>query len=176
MGGIDKHVVRRSREEITAELEYKIPPRLCRRAAVFSGSIIVDPQRHIACELQVLYREKRGEIMEREAGAQHGSGQEILTKTLTFAALIVLGTILTLPFFWLLSDFVQSPASRIQQWPPDILPMQPVHARVAGKETSTSIMTGTGAELALIERLKDGMARVQAGRPHEIGCSHRQGR
>ena len=26
MGGIDKHVLRRSREEITAELEYKIPP------------------------------------------------------------------------------------------------------------------------------------------------------
>ena len=25
-GGIDKHVIRRSKEEITAELEYKIPP------------------------------------------------------------------------------------------------------------------------------------------------------
>ncbi len=26
MGGIDKHVLRRSQEEITAELEYRIPP------------------------------------------------------------------------------------------------------------------------------------------------------
>ena len=34
MGGIDKHVIRRSREEIVAELEYKIPPMVAAGACV----------------------------------------------------------------------------------------------------------------------------------------------
>ena len=36
VGGIDKHVLRRSKEEIRAELEYKIPPLLATGGVVFS--------------------------------------------------------------------------------------------------------------------------------------------
>lgn len=81
------------------------------------------------------------------------------TKTLTYAALIILGTIFTLPFFWLLSTSFK-PASRIQLFPPDILPMQPVHVRLAGKSVDV-YRDKRGAELAVIERLKGGMAAVK---------------
>jgi len=80
-------------------------------------------------------------------------------KIATYAALILLGTIFILPFFWLLSTSFK-PSSRIQQWPPDILPMQPVHARVAGRSVDV-YRDKHGAELALIERLKGGMASVK---------------
>ena len=35
-GGLDKHVIRRSKEEITAELEYKIPPMVASGGCVLS--------------------------------------------------------------------------------------------------------------------------------------------
>ena len=35
-GGIDKHVIRRSKEEILAELEYKIPPMVASGGCVLA--------------------------------------------------------------------------------------------------------------------------------------------
>ena len=50
----------------------------------------------------------------------------------TYISLIVLGTAFTLPFFWMLTTSLK-PDSRIQQWPPDIIPMLPVTAKINGK-------------------------------------------
>lgn len=64
-GGIDKHVLRRSREEIVAELEYKIPPM------VRSGGCVLGLDHRIPngtpLESYRFYIEKAWEIMEREA-------------------------------------------------------------------------------------------------------------
>ena len=59
-GGIDKHVMRRSKDEIVAELEYKIPPM------VASGGCVLalrpsHPQRHAAGELPLLRAEGVGD-------------------------------------------------------------------------------------------------------------------
>ena len=77
----------------------------------------------------------------------------------TYIALVVLGTVFTLPFFWMLSTSLK-PASRIQQWPPDIMPMMPVQAKVDGQSREV-FRDKSGAEVALIERLKGGMATVK---------------
>jgi uroporphyrinogen-III decarboxylase len=65
-GGIDKHVLRRSRAEIVAELEYKIPPM------VRSGGCVLGLDHRIPngtpLENYRFYVEKAWEIMEREAG------------------------------------------------------------------------------------------------------------
>ena len=66
MGGLDKHVVRRSREEIEAELEYKIPPM------VRTGGCVLGLDHRIPngtpLEKYRFYNEKAWEILERETG------------------------------------------------------------------------------------------------------------
>lgn len=66
-----------------------------------------------------------------------------LTRWLTYAALILLGTVFTLPFFWLVSTSFKPP-DRIQIWPPDILPMQHVKVRVAGRMRQVCRAPGVG--------------------------------
>jgi hypothetical protein len=65
-GGIDKHVLRRSRAEIVAELEYKVPPM------VRSGGCVLGLDHRIPngtpLENYRFYVEKVWEIMEREGG------------------------------------------------------------------------------------------------------------
>lgn len=51
---------------------------------------------------------------------------------LTYAALVVFGTAFTLPFFWMLSTSLK-PSYRIQQFPPDIIPMLQREAVFQGK-------------------------------------------
>ena len=80
-------------------------------------------------------------------------------RTITYIALVVLGTSFTLPFFWLLSTSLK-PSSRIQQWPPDILPMMPVKTKIDGKSYEIQ-RDKTGAEVALIAHLKGGMASIK---------------
>ena len=64
MGGLDKHVVRRSLEEIEAELEYKIPP------LVKSGGCILGLDHRIPngtpLEHYRFYVDKVWEILERD--------------------------------------------------------------------------------------------------------------
>ena len=64
-GGIDKHVIRRSREEIVAELEYKIPPM------VRTGGCVLGLDHRIPNGTPLanyrFYIEKAWEIMDREA-------------------------------------------------------------------------------------------------------------
>jgi len=64
-GGLDKHVVRRSKEEIAAELEYKIPPM------VRTGGCVLGLDHRIPngtpLENYRFYIEKAWEIMNREA-------------------------------------------------------------------------------------------------------------
>ncbi len=66
-GGIDKHVLRRSREEITAELEYKVPPM------VRSGGCVLGLDHRIPngtpLENYRFYIDKMWEILDRESGA-----------------------------------------------------------------------------------------------------------
>jgi hypothetical protein len=66
-GGIDKHVIRRSREEIVAELEYKIPP------LVRTGGCVLALDHRIPNGTPLanyrFYIEKAWEILEREAPA-----------------------------------------------------------------------------------------------------------
>ena len=80
-------------------------------------------------------------------------------KVITYIALVVLGTGFTLPFFWLISTSLK-PAARIQQWPPDIIPMMPVQAKIDGQNREI-YRDKSGAEVALIERLKSGKATVK---------------
>jgi uroporphyrinogen-III decarboxylase len=65
-GGIDKHVIRRSKEEIDAELEYKIPPM------VKSGGCVLALDHRIPngtpLEHYRYYVDKAWEILNREAG------------------------------------------------------------------------------------------------------------
>jgi len=72
MGGIDKHVLRRSKEEIVAELEYKIPPM------VRTGGCVLGLDHRIPngspLESYRFYVQKAWEIMEREAAKRGGKG------------------------------------------------------------------------------------------------------
>jgi uroporphyrinogen-III decarboxylase len=65
MGGLDKHVIRRAKEEIVAELEYKIPPM------VQSGGCILALDHRIPngtpLENYRFYIDKAWEILDREA-------------------------------------------------------------------------------------------------------------
>jgi hypothetical protein len=65
VGGIDKHVIRRGREEIAAELEYKIPPM------VRSGGCVLGLDHRIPNGTPIanyrFYVQKTWEIMDREA-------------------------------------------------------------------------------------------------------------
>jgi len=60
IGGIDKHVIRGSKEEISRELEYKIPPMVRTGGCVF-GARPPHPQRHAYCELSFLCAEGVGD-------------------------------------------------------------------------------------------------------------------
>ena len=64
-GGLDKHVIRRTRDEIVAELEYKIPPM------VWTGGCVLGLDHRIPngtpLEHYRFYVEKAWEIMDREA-------------------------------------------------------------------------------------------------------------
>ncbi len=64
MGGIDKHVIRRSKDEIVAELEYKIPPM------VRSGGCVLGLDHRIPNGTPLdnyrFYMQKAWEIMDRE--------------------------------------------------------------------------------------------------------------
>ena len=64
-GGIDKHVIRRSREEIVAELEYKVPP------LVRTGGCVLGLDHRIPNGTPLanyrFYHEKMWEILNREA-------------------------------------------------------------------------------------------------------------
>jgi uroporphyrinogen-III decarboxylase len=65
-GGIDKHVLRRGKTEIEAELEYKIPPM------VKTGGCVLGLDHRIPngtpLENYRFYIRKAWEIMDREAG------------------------------------------------------------------------------------------------------------
>jgi len=71
MGGIDKHVLRRSRDEIVAELEYKIPPM------VRSGGCVLGLDHRVPNGTPLasyrFYVQKAWEIMEREWSAVGGA-------------------------------------------------------------------------------------------------------
>ena len=66
MGGIDKHVIRRSKEEIVVELEYKIPP------IVQTGGCLLGLDHRIpngtSLENYRFYISKVWEILEQEQG------------------------------------------------------------------------------------------------------------
>jgi uroporphyrinogen-III decarboxylase len=66
MGGIDKHVLRRSKDQIAAELEYKIPPMAA------TGGCVLGLDHRIPngtpLENYRFYVAKAWEIMDREAG------------------------------------------------------------------------------------------------------------
>jgi hypothetical protein len=68
MGGIDKHVIRRSQEEIVAELEYKIPPMVRTGGCVLSLDHRIPNGTPLANYR--FYIEKAWEIMERESGSR----------------------------------------------------------------------------------------------------------
>lgn len=65
-GGVDKHVLRRSREEITAELEYKIPPMVRTGGCVLALDHRIPNGTPLAAYR--FYIAKAWEIMDREAG------------------------------------------------------------------------------------------------------------
>lgn len=69
IGGLDKHVLRRSREEIVAELEYKIPPM------VRSGACMLGLDHRIPNGTPIaayrFYHAKAWEILERETAKPH---------------------------------------------------------------------------------------------------------
>lgn len=66
-GGIDKHALRRSREEITAELEYKIPPMVRTGGCVLALDHRIPNGTPLAAYR--FYIAKAWEIMEREGGS-----------------------------------------------------------------------------------------------------------
>ena len=74
VGGIDKHVLRRSKKEIVAELEYKIPPMLA------SGGCVLALDHRIPngtpLENYIFYVQKAWEIMERS----HHSGASFYSR------------------------------------------------------------------------------------------------
>lgn len=77
----------------------------------------------------------------------------------TYAALVLLGTAFTLPFVWMLLTSLK-PASRIQKFPPDVIPMQPVTVKLDGRLCEV-YRDKHGVELAVIEKLQGGMAKVK---------------
>jgi hypothetical protein len=64
-GGTDKHVIRRSKDEIVAELEYKIPPIVPTGGRVFALDHRIPNGTPL--ENYRFYIEKACEILEREA-------------------------------------------------------------------------------------------------------------
>ncbi len=81
------------------------------------------------------------------AGRRRGRGRFL--KGLTYAALIIFGTLFTLPFFWMLSTSLK-PAYRIQQFPPDIIPMMQKYVRHDGKKCALYRDTSSGRQVCVI--------------------------
>lgn len=87
-------------------------------------------------------------------------------RAITYAALVVLGTAFTLPFFWLVSTSFK-PAERIQRWPPDILPMQQVQTRVGGSSRGVYVIENSkdegrnGARVVIVRHLPGARAVVR---------------
>lgn len=73
MGGLDKHVLRRSREEIAAELEYKIPPMVRTGGCVLSLDHRIPNGTPLANYR--FYIQKAWEIMNREAARLPGAAK-----------------------------------------------------------------------------------------------------
>ncbi len=100
---------------------------------------------------------------------------------ITYAVLIVLGTAFTLPFFWLVSTSFK-PAERIQRWPPDILPMQPVKAVVGDVSRKVYAIDNpkdpsrNGARVVITKRLAGARAVVKPlsgqARPFETDADY----
>jgi len=67
MGGIDKHVLRRSKEEIIAELEYKIPPMVRTGGCILALDHLIPNGTPL--ENYRFYMRKAWEILEREAAS-----------------------------------------------------------------------------------------------------------
>lgn len=82
-----------------------------------------------------------------------------LAKIFTYITLVLLGVCFCLPFFWLLSTSFK-PSSRMQKWPPDIFPMEPVMRQYQGKGHEV-YKDKNNQELLLIDRLKGGVAKFQ---------------
>ncbi|MDO8589417.1 MAG: carbohydrate ABC transporter permease [Armatimonadota bacterium] len=106
------------------------------------------------------------------AGMPAGSRARLRKRALrgaTYAALVILGTAFTLPFFWLLSTSFK-PADRIQHWPPDIIPMRQVTTNIDGEIRRVySVKRPAGARavpaVTIIKRLPGNRAVVYpAGR------------
>jgi multiple sugar transport system permease protein len=82
-----------------------------------------------------------------------------ILRALTYAALVVLGTIFSLPFLWLLITSFK-PAERIQRWPPDVIPRVPKYAKYNGKSVKVYVAndrTGSvpkGSEVIIVKRVK----------------------
>lgn len=100
------------------------------------------------------------------SGVQPAKLHRRVVTAVTYATLIIMGTAFTLPFFWLLSTSFK-PASRIQRWPPDIIPMQLVSARVDGRLRPVYLTrnpqdpAAKGIRVAVVKRTRDGMAIVK---------------
>lgn len=80
-------------------------------------------------------------------------------RVFTYAALTVISILFALPFFWLISTSFK-PASRMQKWPPEILPMQPVHMRYGGQSHEV-YLTKDSRQVLLLSRLKGGNGRFK---------------
>jgi len=65
---------------------------------------------------------------------------------LTYAGLVILGTIFVLPFFWMLSTSLK-PSYRIQQFPPDIIPLMQRYGTHEGKSYPLSIDTKSNSRV-----------------------------
>jgi len=81
------------------------------------------------------------------------------TTVATYAALVLLGTAFILPFYWMISTSLK-PSERIQKFPPDIIPMQPVLSKVDGRSREV-YRAKDGTEFALVEKLKGGTVSVK---------------
>lgn len=73
----------------------------------------------------------------------------------TYAALIILGTAFTLPFFWLLSTSFK-PSERIQKWPPDIFPKLSICVTQNMKNPAFN-----GARVVVTDRINDQQIRIR---------------
>lgn len=99
-------------------------------------------------------------MAEKNKAIESRTGSTRLVKGITYAALIIFGTAFTLPFFWLLSTSFK-PAERIQRFPPDIIPMQPLKVTIDGQPREVYNIPEENTQVAVIKRLKGAMAVVQ---------------
>jgi len=104
-------------------------------------------------------------MAEKSKPTRSGSAGKRLVRGLTYAALTVLGTCFTLPFFWLVATSFK-PSYRMQRWPPDIIPMKRVYVHGSNgalrQVFNASFHSGQPSTPVLIEkRLSRDMVRVR---------------